>query len=138
MTVKIRARQLPIERGDVQVSGHDKGVKYEAVCETLVKISDRISTQVRTLALGVLAVLWAVWTSDSAATRTIGVHLRSHAVGIACVAVLTLLADFGQYAFGYRVSLDLRKKMEGEQLDSAEYDYSAPNQHMLYLFAAHL
>jgi hypothetical protein len=99
-------------------------VKYEAVCKTLVKISDRISTQVRTLALGVLAVLWAVWTSDSAATRTIGVHLRSHAVGIACVAVLTLLADFGQYAFGYRVSLDLRKKMEDEQLDSAEYDYS--------------
>ena len=104
----------------------DHEVDYASVCERLVQVSDRISTQVRTLAIGVLAILWALWTTDSAAARNISGYLRYQGFWLAAVAVLALLSDFGQYVSGYVNSLLVKKRMEDQKVDKALLDYSAP------------
>jgi len=106
------------------MAAHD--VDYESVCERLVLVSDRISTQVRTLAIGVLAILWALWTAESVAARNISAYVGWQVFGIALIAVLTLLSDFLQYVSGYLSTARLRRKMEAQNLNKASIDYSAP------------
>lgn len=90
------------------------------------EMSDKISTQVRTLGIGILAFTWGLVVSDSAVAKGIATDLKWHLLLIGCLAIVVILADFLQYACGHQVALRTLRKMEAEGKDSAEYDYKDP------------
>jgi hypothetical protein len=62
--------------------------------------SDRLSQQVRLIALGLLAVVWALLI-----TTQVQVPLsRRGLIMVACLAILAMLFDLVQYAIGYESS----------------------------------
>ena len=84
--------------------------------------TDRLSTQVRTLALGVLAL---VWTFLSAAKEVIPLKLggsKEPLVLIGALCVLALLLDLLQYVAFYISANGVRKQAEKAKSDEAEYD----------------
>jgi hypothetical protein len=90
------------------------------------EMSDKISTQVRTLGIGLLAFTWGIVVSDSAVAKGIAADLKWHLLLIGCLAIVVILADFLQYACGHQVALRTLRKMEADGKDSAEYDYTDP------------
>ena len=90
------------------------------------EMSDNISTQVRTLGIGLLAFTWGLVVSDSAVAKSITSDLKWHLLLIGCLAIVVILADFLQYACGHQVALRTLRKMEADGKDSAEYDYKDP------------
>lgn len=84
------------------------------VLEGLNFTSDRLSTQVRQISFGILALVWAVFAGEAkinAASITRGLLIT------AALAVLTMTVDFMQYIEGYFGNLraweDLRQGGEG-------------------------
>jgi hypothetical protein len=111
------------------------GISYKGVIERLEKVSDRLSAQTRTLALGILAFSWGLLVGQSTVANEIAVALRWHLLAIGVLAIVALFLDFLQYAFGYAVADRLRRAMEGTKTDLAEYDYrSLPYRAQNYCF----
>lgn len=74
-------------------------------------VSDRLSTQVRTVAIGTLAVAWGLIVSPP---MSIKMHPRA-LLGVAGLALLTLVADLLQYTFGYMNTTRLLNRMEKDK-----------------------
>lgn len=91
------------------------------IIEELRFISDRISTQVRTLALGLLAISWAILVGDSTFLHRLSEGLGRSLLLIAALSVLVLLLDFLQYVTAY-IYVD-KVRREAEAGDLAEIDY---------------
>ncbi len=70
--------------------------------------SDRLSTQVRLVALGLLAVVWALIINPPGQLTT----NRSALLGVACLAIVAMLLDLFQYAAGYQESRQLYADLE--------------------------
>jgi len=75
-------------------------------------VSDRLSTQVRTLAVGCLAVAWGLIVSPPDSIRT---HPRA-LLAIAGLAIFALMLDLAQYIFGYLNTTRLLGKIERERV----------------------
>ena len=90
------------------------------------EMSDKISTQVRTLGVGILALTWGLVVSDSAIAKSITAALKWHLLLIGAFAMSVILADFLQYACGHEVARRTLRKMESAHADSAQYDYRDP------------
>jgi hypothetical protein len=75
--------------------------KTKDIVEELRFISDRLSTQVRMLALGLLAVSWTILVGESAFLRKLSVDLGNSLLLISALSVFVLLLDFLQYVIGY-------------------------------------
>ena len=99
-------------------------ITYGELIEALGVYSDRISTQVRTLGIGILAVLWAIWTGDSATSHQISSFLGWHARVIAILAAASVIVDFLQYVCGYLNLFALKSQMEISERNDAPIDYS--------------
>ena len=80
-------------------------------------ITDRLSNQVRTVALGVLAFSWGLLLGDSA---MVGCS-RDQLLLVGMLAVGVMFCDFLQYACGYHNSLRLYRSMEQSGADSGQY-----------------
>ena len=89
-------------------------------------MSDKISTQVRTLGLGILALTWGLVVSESAIARDITKRLRTPLLCVGTLAIGVILFDFLQYACAYEVARRLLNKMEAEKSTEGYYDYSSP------------
>jgi len=99
------------------------------IIEELQFISDRISTQVRTIALGLLAIAWAILVGDSTFLRKLSEGLGKNLLLIACLSIFVLLLDFLQYVVAYiyvdqvRNAAEELKKEDSKNGESNEIDY---------------
>ena len=92
--------------------------------EDLGWVTDRLSTQVRTVALGVLAVSWTLLVSDSVQAQSIAQLLRFHLLATGFLSISALGLDFCQYVAYYCKGGLLLRRMEKENLTEAAFDRS--------------
>jgi hypothetical protein len=91
-------------------------------------LSDRLSTQVRTIGLALLAVSWAVLTTKPAIFQNVSPEFWQWLFRVEALAVLSLTCDYLQYALGYINTDRLRRSLESnkKQPKELDYDYSHP------------
>lgn len=82
------------------------------VIEELQFLSDRISTQVRTIAIGLLAITWAILVGDSSFLRKLSEGLGKSLLLIALLCIFVLLLDFLQYVTSYIYVDKVRRSAE--------------------------
>jgi len=100
-------------------------------------LTETLSTQVRTVALGVLVLTWGLLIGDSSFTAAIATDIKPQLLGIGLCAVASMFLDFLQYICGYLVSKGMLEKMEGKGNKETQYDYKAISYRLrLYLFNA--
>jgi len=85
-------------------------------------VTDKLSAQVRTTALGALVFVWALLVGESPIARSVAGQLEWHLVGVAAVAILTMFLDFLQYVAGYVNEKNVYRAMQAAKEDTAEYD----------------
>ena len=95
------------------------------VLERKKDTSDKVSTQVRTMGLGLLAFTWGLIISDSPLAKAIAETLKWHLLLIGFLSILTVFLDFLQYVLGYQVALRLLRSMEARGADTGDYDYKS-------------
>jgi hypothetical protein len=88
-------------------------------------LTDRLSTQVRTTALGVLVFSWGLLMGESTVAKSLAAQLKWDLVAIAALAVLAMLFDILQYLFGYWNTRKVLSAMEAAGKTEASYDYSS-------------
>jgi hypothetical protein len=89
-------------------------------------VTDRLSAQVRTTALGALALSWGLLIGESETARALAAQLRWHLVGVGATAVFALFCDFLQYVAGYVNTLRVYRQMQKAKKTEASYDEHAP------------
>jgi hypothetical protein len=99
-------------------------MKIEELYQELQFLSDRLSTQVRTVALSVIALVWLFVAGASQLTSLPAMPSRQALLRIAALALASLVFDYLQYVFGYLAANALRKTAERGGAKSAEYDYA--------------
>lgn len=99
--------------------------KASEIIAELGFVTDRLSAQVRTTALGALALSWGLLIGESATAKELAAHLRWHLVGVGAAAVLVLFCDFLQYVAGYVETLSVYKEMQAAKKDEGSYDEHA-------------
>jgi hypothetical protein len=101
-------------------------VTKKDVLDRRKEMSDKISTQVRTLSVGLLAFTWGLLVSDSALAKEMTASLKWHLLVIGGMAIVVVLLDFLQYSFGHEVALKLLRQMEVSKAKEGEYNYDDP------------
>ncbi len=97
-------------------------IKLEKVIEEYKFASDKISTQVRTLALGIIALIWLLLIGkDLPFTLTSSVKGQFIIVGFICL--LVLIADFVQYLFFFFFANSTIDKAEEMGQEKIKYNY---------------
>ena len=96
------------------------------IVEELGFISDRLSTQVRMIAIGLLAVTWAIFVGESSFLRKLAEGLGKSLLIVSALSVLVLLVDFLQYVTGYVFVRRTLKAAEAQGLNKIEYDSESP------------
>ena len=93
------------------------------VYDRLHFVSDRLSSQVRLVALGVLALSWGLLIGESKTATEVAETSKDGLLFVGGLAILTMFFDFLQYVCSY---LDAnRVKKEGEDSHSDEVLYDA-------------
>ncbi len=91
-------------------------VTKETVLSDLRDVTDKVSSQVRTVAIGVLAVTWGLLVGDSSVAKAIATQLRGSLVLLGAASVLVLFLEFLQYVAGYRSTKNLLRVMEAKKV----------------------
>ena len=108
-------------------------VTRDKVVEELNFVTDKLSTQVRTTALGIVVFVWGLLLGQPSATEDIAREWKRHLVGIGGAAVLVMFVDFLQYVAAY-VNV---KSLYDRRGSTGEYDDSSISYKVrLYLFYA--
>lgn len=94
-------------------------IKIKDVIEELRFLSDRISTQVRTIAIGLIGITWGLLIGKSGFVG----HLKIKLLWVGSFALLAMFLDFLQYFCGYICTDNVRKGMEKEKKEEGIYDY---------------
>jgi hypothetical protein len=100
-------------------------VTEKEVLERKQEMSDKISTQVRTVGIGLLAFTWGLLVSDSAIARSIAEPLKWHLLVISLLAILVVFLDFFQYVLGHETARKLIRQMERQSTGEGQYDYGS-------------
>jgi hypothetical protein len=100
----------------------DSKVSYSDIAKRLSEVSDRLSSQVRTLSLGVLAFTWGLFVGESDVSRGFTHAFRSRILAIGALAITALLFDFLQYVFGYWDSYRLIRSLDQVGADEGMWD----------------
>ncbi|MGA2483969.1 MAG: hypothetical protein ABSF92_12720 [Candidatus Acidiferrales bacterium] len=95
------------------------------VLKELDVVTDRISTQVRTTAIAVLALTWGLLVGDSPTAKGIAVQLKPELVVLGAASVCVLFLDFLQYFAGYFSTKKLLEEMENTNAGEGEYNYAS-------------
>jgi hypothetical protein len=85
-------------------------------------VTDRISTQVRIIAIGLLATTWSLLIGQINTFVNTLPCFRTHFILISIIAIIVLFFDFLQYVFSY---LNINKKikfMAKKDLKKSDYD----------------
>lgn len=93
------------------------------IYKDLDAVTDKISTQVRTITVGTLAMTWLFLSHDKSAPS---LSATTHVVQLMCIAtlcVLTLLEDLLQYQAGYFSSRNTQ--LAAERTGEAETSYKS-------------
>lgn len=93
------------------------------VIKDLDWICDRISTQVRTISIGLLAITWGLLIAKPEISQPLPLWLKKNLLAIGILALVAMFSDFLQYFFGLLVVDSLRKSMEKLKQTEAEYNY---------------
>jgi hypothetical protein len=88
-------------------------------------MSDKISAQVRTLGVGILALTWGLTVSDSAIAKEMTAKLKMPLLWVGTLAIGVILLDFLQYVCAYEVARRLINQMEANKQTEGEYDYKS-------------
>lgn len=100
-------------------------VDLENVYRDLDRVTDRISQQTRTIAVGVLALVWLFLAGGDKAP------VLPHRINLAVLlltggaALLALVCDYVQYLAAYWNSYRLKEEAERENIEKVEYDSAA-------------
>ena len=114
----------PAEKRDEEWGGPRKPIKAQAlptkqsVMENLDWVTDRLSNQVRTVAIGVLALSWGLLVGNSTAAKAVS---EQQLLMIGLLAVVVMFCDFLQYVFGYQNTFRLYQSMQQQGLETARY-----------------
>jgi hypothetical protein len=95
----------------------------ESIIKELEFLSDRLSSQARAIAIGLLALSWTILVGESTTLRSLADNLRSRLLIVSVLAISALIFDFLQYLFGYVGVNQTRKKAEKARASSMEYSY---------------
>lgn len=95
-------------------------VTRKKVNEELDFLTDRLSSQVRAIALGLIAITWGLLIGDVKLNSVISRDQRYGLLSICAIALFALFLDFLQYMFGYWYVNFLRKKMNIAKVDEYE------------------
>lgn len=96
-------------------------VPLTKIYENLDFATDRLSTQIRTLTFGILALVW-LFLSGSKDVPALQLGSKRQLLGVALLCVLTLFIDVVQYWSSYMSSNDVRKTTEERNEKEAAYD----------------
>jgi hypothetical protein len=96
-------------------------VPLTKIYENLDFATDRLSTQIRTLVFGILALVW-LFLSGSKDVPALKIGSKYQLLGVAFLCVLTLLIDAVQYWSYYMSSNSVRRTAEAQNKKEAEYD----------------
>src|SRR5205823_9192939 len=107
---------------------------YAEVCKDADAVTDKISTQIRTLGLGLLAFTWGALVSQAQIARDLTAARKWQLLIISLLAIVGLLADFLQYVFGYRVILAAIKRMDREKIIETTFEKSIAYRLRFFLF----
>ena len=99
-------------------------VPIKDLYEELQFVSDRISTQVRTIALSILAFSWLILAGSKDAAAITQRFDPWMAILTGVLAFAALIFDYLQYFFGYLNADATRSKAEKKNQQEIEYDYS--------------
>jgi hypothetical protein len=92
------------------------------VIEELDYLSNQISAQVRTIALGLLAITWATLVADSGFLRKLSQESGKALLIVGTLSVLILAIDFLQYAVAYIHVQGALKKAEQNEEEEVTYE----------------
>jgi hypothetical protein len=95
------------------------------ILTALDDVTDKLSSQVRTTALGVLALSWGLLVGDSPAAKAISADFRAILVVLGGASVAVLFLDFLQYFAGYFSTKRVLDEVEDKGEDQGEYDSSS-------------
>jgi hypothetical protein len=84
-------------------------------------VTDRISTQVRIIAIGLLATSWTLLIGQTNIFKDMLQCFRIHFILISFIAIITLVFDFLHYKFSYLNIDKLIKFMKDKGLTKADY-----------------
>jgi len=86
-------------------------------------VTDKLSSQVRTTAVAVLALTWGLLIGDSPAAQAISLQLKPSLVLLGGASVSVLFLDFLQYFAGYFSTMNVLREIERTGIDEGQYDY---------------
>jgi hypothetical protein len=97
-------------------------VTLKEMDDRLDKVTDRMSAQVRTLGLGLIAFTWGLLVGDSAVAKRFCELYRGEILIIGGSAILSLMLDFIQYISGYQNAFAARNKAHDSVDGTGDYD----------------
>jgi hypothetical protein len=87
----------------------------EDICKRLDVVTDKLSTQARTLGLGLLAFCGGLLLKESDFSKQLNTSIQRRLLAIAALGTVVLLFDLLQYFALYSVARSALKKLEIEQ-----------------------
>lgn len=96
--------------------------ELKKVIEEKQWLSDRISTQVRAVGLGLLAISWGLLIGEPEIAGAISAGLKANLLVVGTLSLLALLVDFLQYLFGYLNTHILIQQAEATRLTDVKWD----------------
>jgi hypothetical protein len=97
--------------------------KLKEFIEERTFITDRISTQVRIIGIGLLATTWSLLFGKVDSFKDIILQCRTHFIIIGTIAMTALALDYLQYLFSY-TNIDKKlSEMEDNHLKESDYNY---------------
>jgi hypothetical protein len=107
------------------VPGNEQMATLDNTYEELQFISDRISTQVRWLAAGVIALVWLFLAGGKESPALPLPPNRKILITAAGGAILALLLDYLQYLFGYASTMRALRKAEDAGGKDVTFTYTS-------------
>ena len=98
------------------------GLALKEVVGELHVLSDRISTQARSIALGIVALVWALLTNGDDSKLGILVTERRVLIWLAFLSILALVFDYLQYVSGYWDTCRVLSKAEDRGEEEAVFN----------------
>ena len=97
-------------------------VTREKIMDQLDWLTDKLSTQVRTVALGVLALSWGLLVGESSAAKAVNDVHRNQLLFVGLLAVLVMFCDYLQYLAGYFNVYGVYREMSIKNAGETEYE----------------
>ena len=98
----------------------------EVLLEDLKAMSEQLSSQVRTISVGVVVLVWGGLIGESATVMAIFSGSPKRMLVTGGLAFGALFVDFLQYVTGYLLSRSQLRKMECSGENDVKYNYKSP------------